>query len=220
MKSETQSGNVLFVILIAVALFAALSYAVTSSTRSGGGTVSREQLKLDISTALNALSSINMEILRKSLSGTDPITLTTGPGGVYEPGNGIPVVHPPLSLRDPSYTVPENQFTWVMFEAPFYVTSNHLGSSKPDILVYSCGFSETACREINKDLIGSDTLPTYTKGPPNGVNYENSAVLRDGTSVNAPLTSNSTFLPLYSSACYTLASNPSLRCLYFITLER
>lgn len=63
-----QQGNVLFLILIAVALFAALSYAVTKSA-SGGGNVGAETLRLRASQILQHVALVEMTMQRMMLIG-------------------------------------------------------------------------------------------------------------------------------------------------------
>jgi hypothetical protein len=66
MNKKSQRGNVLFLILIAVALFAALSYAVTQSTR-GGGDANREKAELKAAQILQWHAVLKSETLRFSL---------------------------------------------------------------------------------------------------------------------------------------------------------
>lgn len=65
------SGNVLFLILIAVALFAALSYAVTQSSRSGGGDASKETVQMNISRMTNFIVALRGGITRITLPGVE-----------------------------------------------------------------------------------------------------------------------------------------------------
>lgn len=53
-----QKGNVLFIILIAVALFAALSYAVSNSMRGNGSGITAEQAKIAAGDILRSMQSI------------------------------------------------------------------------------------------------------------------------------------------------------------------
>lgn len=61
-------GNVLFLILLAVALFAALSYAVTQSSRSGGKNISDEQAELIASQHRQYVTAIESAITRLKLT--------------------------------------------------------------------------------------------------------------------------------------------------------
>ena len=66
---NNQSGNVLFLILISVALFAALSYVVTNSTRGGGGSSAKERAQLYAGEILSYTTTIKTAVNRIMLSG-------------------------------------------------------------------------------------------------------------------------------------------------------
>lgn len=63
-KSRGTSGNVLFLILIAVALFAGLSYVISQSTRSGSGSTEKEWIKMAKAQVDNVALTMSTSTLR------------------------------------------------------------------------------------------------------------------------------------------------------------
>jgi hypothetical protein len=85
----TEKGNVLFLILIAVALFAALSYAVTQSSRSGGGDANNETNLINSAQITQYPSSIRTAIIRMMVSNSiDPASLEFNPPSAFDDCTG------------------------------------------------------------------------------------------------------------------------------------
>lgn len=75
-EEVSEKGNVLFLILIAVVLFGALSYAVTSSMRTGSSTTEKEQAKLDQAVMDSYMAGINVARMRLEMAGCSSIDYT------------------------------------------------------------------------------------------------------------------------------------------------
>lgn len=116
-----RSGNVLFLILLAVALFAALSYAVTQSSRSGGNDISDEDARLAASQIVQYATMIEQTIARLILSNgcrEQQISFAAdsdGDGNWYDSGDNY---HNPNSPSDLSCHV-------------FHVNGGNIPSSPP-----------------------------------------------------------------------------------------
>lgn len=173
---RSERGNVLFLILIAVALFAALSYAVTQSTRSGGGDASKETNLVNAAGITQYPASIKTAITRMVISNsTDPDSLlfdtpstfgsfnATYPetNGVFYPtGGGASYVDAPASVMQNSllgtwHFNGENQVTNIG-------TSGTLSASTADVIAFLSGVKKAVCDSIHTKLGIPLTYATLT----------------------------------------------------------
>lgn len=99
-----ERGNALFLILIAVALFAALSYAVTQSGR-GSGTIDKEQSLIAASQITQFPAAVRTGVTRMIITGTQVTALDFTNDGTAEDaevfhssGGGVVAQDPPANI--------------------------------------------------------------------------------------------------------------------------
>ncbi|MCB9991801.1 MAG: hypothetical protein H6867_10625 [Rhodospirillales bacterium] len=163
MDRRQESGNVLFLVLIAVTLFAALTFAVGQVTRGSSGTDSgRETDLLGSAALLQYAASLRGVVLQMMINGTaaedlefiPPVDLancTTPENCVYHTLGGAAV------YQQTSPSVMENglQGNWIVngdFEIENIGINRAADFQGNDIIAFLPGVSQEVCERINERL--------------------------------------------------------------------
>ena len=180
-----ETGNVLFIILIAVALFAALSYAVTQSTRGGGAGADKESNLVDSAVLQQFTAGLRGAITRMTVNGvaqtdlefnppSDFSNLTSPSVGVFHPTAGTIIYElSPTGVMDQAGSNPDGKWIFTMnFEVKNIVTNVPGSSDGNDILAMLPGVKKVICEQINLKLgLPISPFPTVT-----GVTYSSDLI--------------------------------------------
>ncbi len=156
MKLVKQSGNALFLILIAVALFAALSYAVTQSGR-GGGNIDRETAVIKASQMMQQAELIKQTVTKMRMFGTtfDNLDLTSHPANYHTTAcsTGVDCVFASEGGGLTSeQTADGTSWTYIEAGATYFGLIDGFGPNTDQVRIVTRGVSEAVCTAFNAGL--------------------------------------------------------------------
>lgn len=156
-KINNQKGNVLFLILIAVALFAALSYAVTQSSRSGGD-AGRETNLINSAVLTQFPAAVRTSVLRLVIDGVSPERQQFNGPEVAGFTERLAVFHPEgggsIFQQAPGDVMADGQPGDWTFNMEFEVTglgSSVAGFDGNELIAFLSGVTSDVCEKINDE---------------------------------------------------------------------
>ena len=180
-KRTGERGNVLFLILIAVALFAALSYAVTQSSRSGGGDASRETNLISGAQITQYPAGVRTTLVRMIIGNTEVNTLEFNSPSDFGNCTGAPATHgrcvfyPSPDGGGATYTLAPGDIMVSNTATPWIFNAENeinrvgisVGGDTPsaasaDIIAFLVGVDTSVCERINEELGLGTSIPAET----------------------------------------------------------
>lgn len=167
-KTRQQSGNILFIILIAIALLGLLTFAIQSTSRPDGANIDKEELAIRVTEVQRYASELERAVMfamRNGISESDlrfahpnnnsdygDLSADTDPSDqvFHREGGGATYRDPPDDINDGS--------AWEFYGG------THLpgvGSSKADLIAVLPNVTDAFCTKINQ-LAGQTGTPTDT----------------------------------------------------------
>lgn len=159
-NSTGERGNVLFLVLIAVALFAALAYAVTKSTRPSDEITEEEQSAFNSAVMSQYPASLRTSLVRMVLAGTEAEKVKfNAPSDfadveevselVFHPNGGAAV----FQHASAEVMAGDSQGEW-SFNANFFIPEVGIEDTEAgnDIIAFLPGVSKAVCENINTEL--------------------------------------------------------------------
>jgi hypothetical protein len=170
-RRVSEHGNVLFLILIAVVLFAALSYAVTQSSRTGGGDAGRETNLIASAEITQYPAAVKTAIVRMIINGTTYEGLRFNSPSAFSGLSGIEtqgVFHPSGGAAafvnaSPDVMNAGTPGTW--YFNPYYEVTN-IGTADAadgdgnEFIAFLPGIKAAICRRLNEEMGLGTTIPT------------------------------------------------------------
>ena len=183
------SGNALFLILIAVALFAALSYAVTQTTR-GSGTIDREEDLILASKMNQIIANIRAGVTRLRVLGCPEENISLY-SDQYSSPSSYDNANTPVGSGDFSCHVfndlgagltyfgedmgdsvcEDGNCGSTLMKASGDFAVQGLGSSAAELIYIVDNTDEVFCNAINRS-VGIDGIPTDTANPDDGATWQ------------------------------------------------
>ena len=188
-----EQGNALFLILIAVALFAALSYAVTNSGRGGSG-IDKEQAEIMAAQMMQFVSRIQMASQRyQIIGGYDQLDFTENAaddngtcfdgGAEITPCNTLGFFSDEVSLQpywdDQLWSANyASDYQWQLLHITLEKGGLDYGTDKPDLVLNGIGINAEACKALNRQINDDATIGTLSIPTGNGYGYASLGAIR------------------------------------------